>query len=80
MKNRRDTILWMSLFALLIILSLDYWWWGAVTRLGPLGLPSWVFYFALLQIALAAGLYFFSKHHWDGSPSDDDGDDGEGPQ
>ena len=77
MRNRRDTFTWAFLFVVLTVLSLDYWWWGAATTLGVMGLPVWVFYFVLLQFALAAGVYFFSKHYWD-EDEDDGGDTTDG--
>ena len=74
-NNRSNTLLWTSLFVVLTILSLDYWWWGAATRLGPTGLPIWIFYFVLLQLVLAACVYFFSKHYWDKAAQADDDDE-----
>ena len=59
MRNRRDTFKWAFLFVVLTVLSLDYWWWGAATRLSLFGLPTWIYYFVALQFVLAAGVFFF---------------------
>ncbi len=70
MIHRRKMLFWSSLFAGLSVLSLDYWWWGRPARLGLFGLPTWVFYFVLLQFALAVAVYLFARHAW----PDDDGE------
>jgi len=77
MTNRRNTTLWTAFFIVLTLLSLDYWWWGAATRLSLLGLPTWIYYFVALQFALAAGVFVFSRHYWV-DEADDDGVDRDG--
>ena len=73
---KRDTVFWTALFGLLTALSLDYWWWGAVVRLGPAGLPTWIYYFVLLQFVLAICVYVFAQRYWSPRNSDGKGDDG----
>ena len=77
MTNRRNIILWTVFFVVLTLLSLDYWSWGAATRLSLFGLPTWIYYFVALQFVLAAGVFFFSRHYWV-DEADDDGVDRDG--
>lgn len=77
MTTRRNTTLWTAFFVVLTLLSLDYWWWGAATRLSLLGLPTWIYYFVALQFVLAAGVFVFSRHYWV-DEADDDGVDRDG--
>ncbi len=74
MTTRRNTTLRTAFFVVLTLLSLDYWWWGAATRLSLLGLPTWIYYFVALQFVLAAGVFVFSRHYWV-DEADDDGVD-----
>ncbi len=62
---------WSSGFGLLFVLSLDYWWWDGPVRFGPFGLPLWIYYFALLQLALAIAIWRFSLKHWTSSRADE---------
>ena len=77
MTNRRNATLWTAFFVVLTLLSLDYWWWGAATRLSLLGLPTWIYYFVALQFVLAAGVFVFSRNYWV-EEADDDGIDRDG--
>ncbi len=77
MTTHRSATLWTAFFVVLALLSLDYWWWGAATRLSLLGLPTWIYYFVALQFVLAAGVFVFSRHHWV-EEADDDGVDRDG--
>lgn len=74
MTKRRNITLWTVFFVVLSLLSLDYWSWGAATRLSLLGLPTWIYYFVTLQFVLAAGVFAFSRHYWV-DEADDDGVD-----
>ena len=62
---------WSSGFGLLFVLSLDYWWWDGPVRFGPFGLPLWIYYFALLQLALAIAIWRFSLKHWAATRADE---------
>ena len=77
MTHRRNATLWTAFFVVLTLLSLDYWWWGAATRLSLLGLPTWIYYFVALQFVLAAGVFAFSRNYWV-EEADDDGIGGDG--
>ena len=77
MTKRRNITLWTVFFVVLSLLSLNYWSWGAATRLSLLGLPTWIYYFVALQFVLAAGVFFFSRHYWV-EEADDDGVDRDG--
>ncbi len=59
---------WALLFTAFFLLSMDFWSWTDQPASGPLGLPWWVFYFAALQFALSAALYFFSTCYWRDEP------------
>ena len=55
---------WIIIFVVLFLLSLDFWSWGGGPSRGPLGIPRWIYYFLLLQLALAAAIHFFGRDHW----------------
>lgn len=68
-RRARATV-WAMPFAVLFLLSLDYWAWGRATRLGPFNLPTWIYYFGALQLALAGCLFWFGRTFWpDGDPT-----------
>lgn len=64
--------IWMGAFTLLFILSLDYWNWENAIQLSFLGLPSWIYYFVLLQLIFFAAFYIFSIKCWPDSPDSDE--------
>lgn len=66
-------IRWTVAFAAVFALSLDFWGWGRPVRLGALHLPTWVFYFAALQVLLAVVIGLFARRHWRGPDGDDGG-------
>ena len=70
MQNR---ILWTITFLTLFVLSLDFWGWNQPISLQALGLPSWVYYFVLLQLLFAAVFFAFSRIYWR-DPADKDGE------
>jgi hypothetical protein len=52
---------WPAVFGLLFLLSQDLWFWGEDIRLGPGNFPLRIYYFVLLQLALAALLALFVR-------------------
>jgi hypothetical protein len=67
--TRRKHIALAASSILLFALSQDFWAWHGPPALGPLGVPRWVYLFALLQFALAIVIYTFGKNYLG---SDDD--------
>ena len=78
-SNLRSLWLWSAGFGVLFVLSLDYWWWEGPVRFGPFGLPLWIYYFILLQFALAIAIWRFSLRHWTTSSADEVDVKSEGP-
>lgn len=64
MNIKESKIFWLIIFAVLFLLSLDFWNWGHDSSLGFLNIPSWIYYFGFLQIILAAAIFVFSKSYW----------------
>lgn len=55
---------WFALFAGLFLLSQDFIFWNDNPPLSIGGFPLWMYGFVLLQIALVAAVYWFSKEYW----------------
>ena len=51
---------WAFVFALLTILSIDWWNWKSSNRLGD-WIPIWIIYLIVIQLALAYSVWKFSK-------------------
>ncbi|MBA60087.1 MAG: hypothetical protein CMB30_00045 [Euryarchaeota archaeon] len=51
---------WAFVFALLTILSIDWWNWGANNRIGN-WIPIWIIYLIAIQFALAYSIRKFSE-------------------
>jgi len=49
----------VALFAILFVLSQDYWSWDDPVKLALLGLPRWVYVFALLQVGVSAVVMWY---------------------
>jgi hypothetical protein len=54
---------WALGYAIIFLLSLDFWNWG---RFAPLlmGLPYWVVAFILLNLALSLYYLLFARFYW----------------
>jgi hypothetical protein len=59
----KKTMPWVLGYALIVLLSLDFWNWG---RSQPviLGMPYWVIAFILLNLTLSAYYFLFSRKYW----------------
>jgi hypothetical protein len=63
--SRRSAASWWSAaIALLFAASLDYWWWDRPPQLAWFNLPSWIYYFVGLQLALAGAIWGFGRTIW----------------
>ena len=56
---------WIGAFAVILILSLDFWNWGKATPL-VFGMPYWIVIFILLNLALSLYYLLFSRLYWRG--------------
>lgn len=63
MKMGRSIFPWAAGFAVLVLLSLDFWNWGRALPL-VLGMPYWVVAFFLLNLTLCAYYVLFSVSYW----------------
>ena len=59
---------WTLAFGLLFMLSQDLWFWADDTVLGPGNFPLRIYYFLLLQLALAALLALFVRRRSGAGP------------
>jgi SSS family solute:Na+ symporter len=57
---RRTVAAWAAVFGLFFVLSVDWWRFGDEPRL-LLGLPSWLFYFVILGLALTVAYALLSR-------------------
>lgn len=64
MKIFQASSFWFFLFSIIFLLSLDFWSWKQGTSLLFFQLPSWLFYFVLLQIILTIALLIFAHKFW----------------
>lgn len=64
MNSRKTILIWSAVFAAIGVLSLDYWRWDDPVQLGLLGMPSWIWYFVLLQLLLINAIGLFIKLVW----------------
>lgn len=64
MNTKSKQILWAAVFAVLLLLSFDYWTWQNPVVLSWGGFPSWVFYFVVLQIVFVGVIWAFTKFYW----------------
>ena len=55
---------WMACFALLFILSMDFWTWKKPVTIGFWGLPNWIWPFIGLQIFLTIFIFLFVRYYW----------------
>lgn len=76
-QRKRSRLRWAVVFGVIFALSLDFWWWDGQPAFGPLHLPRWIYYFALLQFLLAGAVHLFGRRHWQNGESDHrhEGDD-----
>ena len=56
--------LWIGIFAVLLLLSLDYWAWQNPIVLSWGSFPSWLYYFVGLQAVFIIAIYSFTKLFW----------------
>jgi len=56
--------IWILAFAVLFLLSLDYWIWDEPVVLGLWGFPTWIYYFVVIQVVLTILIYLFAKYFW----------------
>lgn len=64
MDKLKSGPVWVTIFGLLFLLSMDFWLWSDEAVLSWLGLPSWVYYFILIQLVFAGCYYWFSALFW----------------
>jgi hypothetical protein len=55
---------WIFCFAVIFLLSLDFWAWEQEPIFSFLDLPSFVLYFFGLQILLSFAIFVFSRTFW----------------
>jgi len=60
---RYNKLVWFTIFALVFLLSLDFWNWGK-SKPFFLGLPFWIIYFIILTLSLTPLFYLFSRDIW----------------
>ena len=60
MKVYQYPFLWIFVFTLLFMLSLDFWRWEQEVSLAILNFPGWIFYFMGLNLVLVATMYGFT--------------------
>lgn len=65
MKYKRlyNTV-WIVGFTLIFTLSLDFWAWEEPIIPNAFGLPSWVYYFVMLQIIMIVAVLLFAGTYW----------------
>lgn len=71
MKRTRDFLQWVLAFAAVFIMSLDFWSWQATNRPNVFGLPSWIYYYIILQIIFVILLMLFTVTFWRQKDQDD---------
>ena len=59
----KKTMPWVLVYALILLLSLDFWNWGKAEPF-VWGMPYWVFVFIVLNLLLSAYYYLFSRLYW----------------
>jgi len=59
----KSRTLWITVFALLLVLSMDFWNWE-VSKIYFDFLPVWIIRLIILQMLLAVAIYIFSKTYW----------------
>lgn len=57
-------LFWLFAFVAIFLFSQDFWRWDDVVADSFLHIPSFIYYFILLQLILSCLLYLFSKHYW----------------
>ncbi len=64
MERRRKGLLWTAAFACIFLLSQDYLFfdWPQAT-LWP-GFPTWLYWFAFVQLVLVAAMWLFGRNFW----------------
>ena len=53
----RAKLTWIFLFAIIVGLSPNSWWWDGRVEPDFLGLPTWFYYFGIVQIVLCLAIY-----------------------
>ncbi len=61
--KKKQTLLWSLVLLLIFLLSQDYFFISWSGRPNILGLPDWIFWFALVHILFIGSLYWFTKKH-----------------
>lgn len=59
----RSRTLWMMVFGVIFLLSIDFWNWGSDEVVFGF-LPLWVFRIILLQFLLSGAILLFVKFYW----------------
>ena len=57
--------IWLLIFAIIFLLSMDFWAWNRKVELYWLNLPGWVYYFIGLQVLFIIALIVFAYGFWD---------------
>ena len=62
-KRKKKQIVWMLIFVILFICSIDIWNWSKIDPLF-LGLPFWIIYHIVLTVIAGIMFYLFTVHVW----------------
>lgn len=71
MKRKQDLLMYILAFAGVFVLSLDFWSWHDTNRPNVFGLPSWIYYYILIQIIFVILLMLFTVTYWNQKDQDD---------
>ncbi|MBD3182495.1 sodium/solute symporter [Candidatus Poribacteria bacterium] len=62
-EKRKYMYLWIAIFGIMFIASIDFWAWGSNT-ITFLGYPWWIWYFIGLNLILTIAMVVFSNKYW----------------